>query len=182
LKKLKSLSNKEDKTLSIYETHKPAQGKGDYLKLKDGDRVKVRFTSEPAVVTYDGKRLRYQWVVFNRKDKKAQVYEAGSQVFGQLADLYPEWGEPTDFDVTISRSGSGQFDTSYTVTPSPKSMDLTAEEKALVDKALENFPGSKSRWLSDVEADGRLPEALKPTNESDEDTSLSDEDIPPEFR
>jgi hypothetical protein len=61
-------------------------------------------------------------------------------------------------------------------------MDLTAEEKALVDKALENFPGSKSRWLSDVEADGRLPEALKPTNESDEDTSLSDEDIPPEFR
>lgn len=166
--------------MSIYETHKPAQGKGDYLKLKDGDRVKVRFASDPAVVTYDGERIRYQWIVFNRKDKKAQVYEAGAQVFGQLADLFPEWGEPTAFDVTISRTGSGQFDTSYTVTPSPKSDPLAKEEQALVDAALENFPGKKSRWLADVEADGQLPEPLLPVNKDSDELPVGEEDIPPE--
>jgi hypothetical protein len=169
--------------MSIYETHKPVQGKGDYLKLRDGDRVKVRFASEPAVVTYDGEKIRYQWVVFNRSDKKAQIYEAGTQVFSQLADLYPEWGEPTDFDVTISRSGSGQFDTSYTVTPSPKSTALTEKEKELVATALENFPGKKSRWLADVEADGQLPERLLTGTKTDTgDPPLGEEDIPPEFR
>lgn len=169
---------------SIYEQHKPAQGKGDYLRLKDGDRVKVRFASQPAVVTYDGERLRYRWVVFNWIEHKAQVYEAGAQVFGQLADLYPEWGEPTEFDVTISRTGSGQFDTSYTVTPSPKSQPLTEKEQGLVNTALENFPGKKSRWLSEVEADGQLPEALKPggKQEDADEPPMSDEDIPPEFR
>ncbi len=165
--------------MSIYETHKPAQGKGDYLKLKSGDKVKIRFASEPAVVTYDGRKIRYQWIVFNRNENKAQVYEAGAQVFGQLADLYPEWGEPTGFDVTISREGSTQFDTSYSVTPSPKSVDLTKEEQELVAKVAETFPGSKSRWLSEVEADGVLPEAIKPSNEEDR---LTDEDIPPEYR
>jgi hypothetical protein len=168
--------------MSIYETHKPAAGKGDYLKLKSGDKVKVRFASEPAVVTYDGERIRYQWVVFNHVDKKAQVYEAGAQVFGQLASLYPEWGEPTEFDVTISREGSGQFDTSYTVTPSPKSQPLAADAKALVDAALENFPGKKSRWLSDVELDGRLPEALKPGAKEEEEPPIGEEDLPPEYR
>lgn len=147
--------------MSIYETHNPNKGKGDYLKLKDGDRVKVRFVSAPAAITYDGEKIRYQWVVYNHNDNKAQVYEAGAQVFGQLADLYPEWGEPTEFDVTISRTGSGQFDTSYTVTPSPKSLPLTEKQQGVVLAALENFPGPKARLLEDVERDGIMPEPIK---------------------
>ena len=146
--------------MSIYETHKPSQGGGDYLKLKDGDRVKVRFASEPAGITYDGVKLRYQWVVYNHNDKKAQTYEAGAQVFGQLAELVTEWGEPTEFDVTISRTGSGQFDTSYTVTPSPKSAPLTKEQQEAVEDALARFPGSKAKWLNEIEADGKFPEAI----------------------
>lgn len=164
--------------MSIYEKHKPSQGKGDYLKLKDGERVKVRFASEPAGVTYDGKKLRYQWVVYNRTDKKAQVYEAGPQVFNQLAELYPDWGEPTDFDVTISRTGSGQFDTSYTVTPSPKSEPLKEDEQDAVNKVLERFPGTKARYLSKIEEDGQLPEPLV----SQEDDTVTEEDLPEEFK
>jgi hypothetical protein len=169
--------------MSIYETHKPSQGKGDYLKLKDGDRVKVRFVSEPAAVTYDGEKIRYQWLVYNHNEKKAQTYEAGPQVFGQLADLYPEWGEPTKFDVTISRTGSGQFDTSYTVTPSPKSAPLTKDQAESVDAARENFPGSKAKWLSEIELDGVLPEPIIPLDSRAEDSKeITDEDMPPEFR
>lgn len=164
--------------MSIYETHKPNQGGGDYLKLRDGDRVKVRFASEPAGVTYDGDKIRYQWVVYNHNDKKAQVYEAGPQVFGQLADLYPEWGEPTKFDVTISRTGSGQFDTSYTVTPSPKSTPLTEEQKKLVDAALETFPHSKARWLKDIEEDGIMPETIQTKKTRSVDESFDDSDVP----
>lgn len=147
--------------MSIYEDHKPNQGKGEYLRLKDGDKVKVRIASEPAAVTYDGEKIRYQWVIFNRNEKKAQIYEAGTQVFSQLASLYPEWGEPTEFDVTIGRTGSGQFDTSYTVTPSPKSNDLTESERELLDKIAENFPHSKAKWLADLEKDGVMPPTIQ---------------------
>lgn len=159
--------------MSVYETHNPNKGKGDYLKLKDGEKVKLRFASEPAIVTYDGRKIRYQWIVFNRNEKKAQVYEAGAQVFGQLASLFPEWGDPTTFDVTISREGSGQFDTSYTVTPSPKSTDLTEDETTLVVAVAEKFPGAKSKLLSEYEDDGILPQKIM-----DKDDDVSEEDIP----
>lgn len=168
--------------MSIYTNHKPNAGSGNYLKLKDGDRKKVRFASEPAVVTYDGEKLRYQWVVYNKSDGLAQTYEAGAMVFGQLAELYEDWGEPTEFDCTISRTGSGQFDTSYTVTPSPKSVDLTTAELSEVD-AIE-FPSSKARMLEDVEKDGKMPETIevknKATNQSEEEVPLPD--VPPEFQ
>jgi len=171
---------------SIYEQHKPAGAGGDYLRLKDGDKVKVRFASAPAACTYDGEKIRYQWVVFNRNINKAQIYEAGAQVFGQLASLYPEWGEPTEFDVTIGRTGSGQFDTSYTVTPSPKSLDLNAEQKAMVEEALKTFPGKYAKWLADLEQDGVMPETVPIKNKkpapTDYDPGMSEEDIPPELR
>lgn len=163
--------------MSIYESHKPNQGSGKYLKLKDGDRVKVRFASEPAGVTYDGEKIRYQWVVYNHNDKKAQVYEAGPQVFGQLAELYPDWGDPTEFDVTISRTGSGQFDTSYTVTPAPKSAPLDKAQEATVKAELENFPGNKGMWLSDIESQGILPDRIETKNKQIDDT-FSSEDVP----
>lgn len=164
-------------TESIYSTHKPSSGSGDYLKLKDGDKIKLRFATAPAVVTYDGKKLRYQWVVFNRTANKAQTYEAGPQVFEQLAALYDEWGEPTEFDVTISRTGSGQFDTSYTVTPSPKSVDLTDTELEAVTTI--TFPSIKARLLEDFAQDGIYPETIetKKTNTPEYTTADIPEDM-----
>lgn len=173
--------------MSIWNDHKPNSGSGDYLKLKDGDRKKVRFCSEPAVVTYDGKKIRYQVVLYNRSDKLAQVYEFGPQVFGAIGELYEEWGEPTDFDMTISRTGSGQFDTNYSVSPSPKSVDLSDEEKEKC--AGLKFPGQKSRMLTDYEQDGIMPEIIETNknknysasdlelNKSDEVRSVFDEPI-----
>ncbi len=167
--------------MSIYTDHKPKGSGGDYLRLKDGDRKKIRFASEPAVVTYDGEKLRYQWVVYNKSDKLAQTYEAGAMVFGQLAELYEDWGEPTDFDCTISRTGSGQFDTSYTVTPSPKSEDLTKAEQEAVDAV--KFPSSKARMLADVEADGVMPETIETKNKQNEQIEeVPLPDVPPEFQ
>lgn len=145
--------------MSIWNDHKPVSGGGDYLRLKSGDRKKVRFVSEPAVVTYDGVKLRYQVVLYNRTDKVAQVYEFGPQVFGQIGELAEEWGDPSEFDMTISRQGSTQFDTSYSVTPSPKSAELTVEETQAVNAV--KFPSSKARYLSEYEQDHIMPETIE---------------------
>lgn len=145
--------------MSIWNDHKPSSGGGDYLKLKNGDKKKVRFVSEPAVVTYDGKKLRYQVVLYNKTDEVAQIYEFGSQIFGQFGELTEEWGEPTDFDVTIGRTGSTQFDTNYSVNPSPKSTELTQDEVNLVNAV--KFPGNKARLLADYMEDGIMPEVIE---------------------
>lgn len=157
---------------SIWSKHKPVSGGGDYLRLKNGERKKVRFVSEPAVVTYDGFKARYQVVLYNKTDKIAQIYEFGPQVYGQIGELVEEWGDPTVFDMTIGRQGSTQFDTSYTVNPSPKSIDLTPEEAAKANEV--KFPGSRAKWLKDYEEDGLLPEPIQTTKQPQ---SGSDDDV-----
>ena len=168
--------------MGVWTDHKPASGGGDYLKLKNGDRKKVRFVSEPAIVTYDGKKLRYQVLLYNKTDKLAQVYEFGPQVFGEFGELAEDWGEPTEFDVTIGRTGSTQFDTSYSVNPSPKSIDLTDEETAAVNAV--KFPSSKSRMLADYMEDGIMPETIETSKNQDildGSQSLDDDEPVPEF-
>ncbi len=155
--------------MSIWGEHKPVGSGGDYLKLKSGERKKVRFTGEPAVVTYDGVKLRYQVVLYNKSDNVAQIYEFGPQVFTLIGDLYEDWGEPTDFDMTISRQGSTQYDTSYSVNPLPKSEDLTKEQLEAV--AAVKFPTSKSKLLSEYEKDHIMPETIETKNKTQYATS-----------
>lgn len=165
---------------SIYHTHKPDMG-GDYLKLKDGDKVKLRIASEPAIVVYKrGDNPRYSWVVFNRALDVAQVYTAGISVYGQIADLVDEWGDPKGFDITIKRTGSGMTDTSYNVSPVKESRDLTKDELEVV-QAVDLIKLSKGKWLADYAKDARLPEPVidSPTDIlPDDDPGPSDDDAP----
>lgn len=172
---------------NVWADHKPDSGSGDYLKLRDGDKKKVRFYSEPAIVTYDGVKIRYQVVLYNKTDKVAQIYEFGPQVFGQVSTLGEDWGLPDEFDMHISRQGSTQFDTSYTVSPLPKSEPLTKEELEKV--AAVKFPGSKAKMLATYMEDGELPETIETKKQMSvsESASLADSepvdvgDIPPDF-
>lgn len=144
---------------SIYQTYKP-QGGGDglFLRLKDGDSVKLRVASQPAIYeqTFDDKLTRrFAWVVWNRNEKKAQVFSSGVSIFNQLADLVEEWGEPQEFDVTIKRTGE-MLETRYSVTPSPKSVDLTKEEKEECG-AIDLPAVVKGWWLKDFD-ENKTPE------------------------
>lgn len=159
---------------SVWTDHKPNQGGGDFLKLKDGQKKKVRFTSEPAIVTYDGVKMRYQVALFNLTDDVAQIYEFGAQIFGQIGDLYEDWGEPTEFTMTISRQGSTQFDTSYSVNPVPKSEPLTKEQLAKVEAL--KFPTSKAKLLSEYEKDHIMPETIE-TKNSNQQYATSKEEL-----
>ena len=161
--------------MSIYNEHKPAGGDGLFLDIKDGEKAKVRIASEPAISSNEYRNedtgevslsTRYSWVVWNRDEKKAQIFSRGASIFKQLAALIEEWGEPTEFDITIKRTGS-MLATRWTVTPARKSVNLTEEEQAECDK-IYLLKATKGYWLKDF-ADGDLPTPDNPPPLSDED-------------
>ena len=166
---------------SIYNKHKPSSDGGLYLKLGDGDKVKGRIASEPAISIYkEGDKPRYSWIIFVREFNgktinKPQILTKGISVYNGIADLVEDWGEPTQFDITIKRTGSGLSDTEYSVNPVKESRDLTKDEQAEVDKI--DLPQAiKGKWLADYVDDGVLPE---PT--TDTVAEMPDDDpLPPE--
>jgi len=169
---------------SIYQTHRPTSGGGDFLKIKDGDKVKVRIASEPVGTLYkQGDKLRYAWVVWNREANCAQILTSGISIYNQIADIVEDWQEdPQEFDVTIKRTGSGPTDTSYSVTPVKKSDPLTKEQQEAVSK-LDLPKLTKGRWLADIEEDGKLPEPVvagEPpvTDEFGDEPQLDVNDVP----
>jgi hypothetical protein len=142
---------------SIYQEHKPAGGgDGLFLDLKDGDSTVVRIYSEPAIASQEFKNeetgevnitTKYSWVVWNRDSESAQVFSKGASVFKQIAALVEDWGEPTGFDIRISRKGT-MMATRWTIVPVPKSADLTDEQKAECAK-IDLLKSVKGFWLKD---------------------------------
>lgn len=153
--------------MSIYDDHKPAAGDGGlYLKIKDGETVKLRIASEPAIFENVGERegektitTRYGWVVYNQDSKQAQILQQGPRFFKSIAGLAQdeEWGDPTNYDIKIKREGSSFNDTTYTVTPSANREPLDKEAQEAVRAIdllgkLEASPFSQHvYWLADVE-------------------------------
>lgn len=164
--------------MSIYSTHKPSGGTdGLFLDLSDGEKAKIRVASEPAISTNEYKdpdtgevtlSTRYSWVVWNLDEKKPQVLSKGASVFKQFASLEDDWGEPTNYTATIKRDGQ-LLATRWTLTPSPKSVDLTEEELAECAK-IDLLKAVKGNWLKDF-AD---TEWVAPPHE-DSDAPVEDE-------
>lgn len=171
--------------MSIYQQYKPTE-ESVFLRLKDGDKVRVRIASEPAIFTSTFKdpntgkettSTKYAWLVWNRDDEQPRVLAQGKQVFNQIAELVDEWGEPTDFDVAISRTGA-LLDTKYSVVPVKVSKDLTDEQKEKVGK-LDLPTLVKGYWLRDFVEDSSIME--KTDEMSEEELASMEQDIP-EFK
>lgn len=130
----------------IYGTHKPAGGDSDlFLKIKDGETVTVRIASEPAIFETENEdkvtqeiriSTKYGWIVYNQDRHLAQVWQQGAKFFRALAALAQdeEWGDPTGYNIKISRQGSGFQDTVYNVTPSTNRDPLDDAAKADIAK------------------------------------------------
>lgn len=118
-----------------YATHKPPEGGGLYLKLKDGQQVSLRIASEAYVYQNKFQRgeevqwsTRYAWVVYNNDEKKAQILQLSPRDFKKIAAYATddEYGDPTEYNIRLAREGEGT-NTIYTVIASPKRSPFTTE-------------------------------------------------------
>lgn len=98
--------NKENKPIR---SKTPFQGIPADAKVENGKPIKPRHFWAFVVYNYDAGAVQI-----------AQITQKGIQ--DDLRALIEDdtWGDPTAYDLTITKSGSG-FDTKYTVMPSPKS-------------------------------------------------------------
>lgn len=138
---------------------RPATSGGNYAKLEDGAN-RFRFLS-PAIVgwlywTKDNKpvrlrekpterpedmreddKIKHMWAfaVWNYKEGKIQILElTQASIQGPIEDLVmtEDWGDPTGYDITITKKGQ-KLDTEYSVQPSPHKP--VAEDVAALFKA-----------------------------------------------
>jgi hypothetical protein len=125
---------------------RPETAGGSYAKLEDGAnkyrilsgaivgwlywttenkpvRLKERPQTAPADIR-EGDKIKHMWafVVWSYRDNKVQILElTQASIQGPLEDLVmsDEWGDPKEYDITITKTGQ-KLDTEYTVMPSPK--------------------------------------------------------------
>ena len=101
-------------------------------------RLKEHPTTKPTDIRVkdDGSyEVKHFWafIVLDRKDAKVKILEiTQASIMRNIEELFlnEEWGDPKQYDLNISRTGSG-METRYTVQPSP-TKELTKEEKSLV--------------------------------------------------
>lgn len=93
---------------------------------KDNKPVRSRepFPTYPADIR-DGGEIKHFWafVVWNYSARKLQILSLTQKtIMSAIVSLVrnPKWGNPSGYDITITRKGSG-MDTEYTVVPEPHS-------------------------------------------------------------
>lgn len=126
--------------MSNWDTYKdkmPPAGSGDILKLEDGKAVKLRVFGEPFVYQSEYKgnlSTRFALRVYNQGTESAQILMIPKTAFGMIMDLATneEWGDPEQYDISITRTGEGR-DTEYSVVPSPNKKELPKEAKEALE-------------------------------------------------
>lgn len=100
-------------------------------------RTKNRNEIDPTDIRPDqeGRRgkIKHFWafVVWNYQEKRTQILELTQSTIMEPMHalvLNEDWGDPHDYDITVTRSGSG-LDTTYSVVPSPKRPFIIEEAK-----------------------------------------------------
>jgi hypothetical protein len=102
-------------------------------------RQKEPFENTPSDIKKDGS-VKHFWacVVWNYNEERIQILEITQKsIMGPMKALIdnPKWGNPKNYDITITRKGTTMNDTEYAVMPNPQS---PVEEKIL--KAYESKP------------------------------------------
>jgi hypothetical protein len=148
---------------------------GRYLKLKDGSRFELLMLSEPFMqekTWSDGRTsTRFACVVYCTDDPSgAQQFEFGPGVAKDLAAEL-KGNDPRTVKVMVSRKGSGQTDTRYTVARLGKASgeEIRAANKADADRA---WDLAEDGWWP-LDGGNKATPATKPAP-----SSTPDEDVP----
>lgn len=86
-------------------------------------RSRTPFEEVPSDIKTDG-RINHFWafVVWNYEAKRVQILEVSQKsIQTQMKALVDntKWGNPKNYDITITRKGTTMNDTEYTVMPNP---------------------------------------------------------------
>lgn len=113
--------------------------KSTFHTFKEG-ATKLRFLRPPISFSKtfdDGPSTRYAWpaLIWGDKpeDSEVVIIDQSTGFYKLVYDLAinPDWGDPSGYDVTVSRTGSGR-NTKYTVVPS-SAKDLPKKLQDIVD-------------------------------------------------
>lgn len=169
---------------NVYSSNKPVSSDGLFLKIQPDTKVRLRILGIPAVYEsrYEDQKTgevkistKYAWPVYNHDDGKTQVFQGGAQVYNGLLALIEDddWGDPSTYDVTVGRTGSGT-DTKYSVVGSPKSKDVPEDIETPDVVAIQ----SKSPNNSKVRLLGEEAKAQDVVLEDIDDKPIDLDDIP----
>lgn len=80
-------------------------------------------------------KQKYVIHVLDRETGEVKLLEKGNGLFKEIKKyaMNPEYGDPRQYDITITRTGSG-LNTEYTVTPARQNTPLTEEEIRLYEE------------------------------------------------
>ena len=81
-------------------------------------------------------KQKYVIHVLDRETGEVKLLEKGNGLFKEIKKyaMNPEYGDPRQYDITITRTGSG-LNTEYTVTPARQNTPLTDEEIRLYEES-----------------------------------------------
>lgn len=118
-------------------------GPSNFIKLKDGESVAgvCRGEIEDGFAVWENRvktmvpegtpgarfNFRVNFIVKEGTSYVAKVLEGGIQIYKQLAELDEKGWNLEETVVIVSRTGSGQNDTEYTVTAAPPGKQVTKE-------------------------------------------------------
>lgn len=114
----------------------------DEKGLKKGSEARKKHTKAGYDKQPYGKlKSKYIIHVIDRADGQLKLLDAGLGIFKELKKYAsnPEYGDLREYDVTITREGTGWQDTEYTVTPARSNVPRTPEEIALYEEKKVNL-------------------------------------------
>ena len=86
-------------------------------------------------------------------------------VWSQLVEIYQDWGALNKGVMRVKRTGTGAYDTSYSISPTPKHDEIPKEK----NKEIKDLPEIKKYFL---ERYGTPPEKQDVDSSKEDDTSL----------
>lgn len=139
----------------ISETYEAPSTSGGYTRLQQGEnrmrilsrpllvwtiwndgkpsRVPYNKSEKPAIPSGSNPSVKHAWIltVYNYKTEQIEVFELDKMtVINPLVahSKDKDWGHPKNYDIVITKSGSGRENTSYSFMPKPHS-EISQEVK-----------------------------------------------------
>ncbi|RAT01395.1 phosphoesterase [Bacillus cereus] len=109
----------------------------DEKGLKNGSPERKKFLKANGYDKQPYGKLKNKYIihVIDRADGQLKLLDAGAGIFEELKKyaVNPEYGDLREYDVTITRKGTGWMDTEYSVTPARSNTPRTPEEIKLYE-------------------------------------------------